>query len=467
MENNLCSCNNMPKISQSIPYCTNCINNNLTKEVCNKISNFSVDIYKLNYCMCGNKNAKGCVIQSCKNCCDIEACPLHSVRKNFIYNVCYFCDTKTVNLNWYYIEKKKLLVSYCKDCYDAYKKILNMIIFNNTTDKERKVFKIKVKETISEKKERLLTMTCFNHKDIENMKKKSLTFKIKTIMKDVNNKIIINEILTQYRHLITDDVYKWFYFHNIYYNCQCNELCEIDEIFRCDICNHYKCFNCMSGSSEYCNDNNCEIPEKLCDKSHFKCNDCLNKKLNDFVLKNKDTIITSNTLKDDKLNITEFTTSYCNYIFNCGICNENVNLTANKISKCSNCNDFYCIACGYLYKNNNCLLTFVNGEIKVLSESDDDSDMNDYKYDFLCNNCYKDNKNHNKQYTKPHSFIKLEFDTIANSKDEECVICYTHKKQYACIPCGHLCLCYECKNNTASKCPICNEELDGIYKIFS
>jgi hypothetical protein len=48
-----------------------------------------------------------------------------------------------------------------------------------------------------------------------------------------------------------------------------------------------------------------------------------------------------------------------------------------------------------------------------------------------------------------------------------CVICMGAKKVHAYIPCGHKCLCSQCKNNMKSlKCPMCSTMATMIIKIF-
>ena len=56
---------------------------------------------------------------------------------------------------------------------------------------------------------------------------------------------------------------------------------------------------------------------------------------------------------------------------------------------------------------------------------------------------------------------------LASDKINECNICYINKKNYACIPCGHLCLCKVCASKITEKCPICNVKITHITKIFS
>ena len=41
-----------------------------------------------------------------------------------------------------------------------------------------------------------------------------------------------------------------------------------------------------------------------------------------------------------------------------------------------------------------------------------------------------------------------------------------NKKKYACIPCGHLCMCGNCANQISNKCPICKNKFIDIIKIF-
>jgi hypothetical protein len=55
----------------------------------------------------------------------------------------------------------------------------------------------------------------------------------------------------------------------------------------------------------------------------------------------------------------------------------------------------------------------------------------------------------------------------ATDKLNECNICYTNKKNYACIPCGHLCMCKVCASKITEKCPICNIKITHITKIFT
>lgn len=51
-----------------------------------------------------------------------------------------------------------------------------------------------------------------------------------------------------------------------------------------------------------------------------------------------------------------------------------------------------------------------------------------------------------------------------------CVICWDRERgPYACVPCGHQCLCTHCKDLIIphkSRCPYCNVPLQMIMKLF-
>ena len=52
-------------------------------------------------------------------------------------------------------------------------------------------------------------------------------------------------------------------------------------------------------------------------------------------------------------------------------------------------------------------------------------------------------------------------------EEDQCIICFTYKKCYAFIPCGHLCMCEKCHEKYQDdKCIICRKEYSISYKIF-
>ena len=58
-------------------------------------------------------------------------------------------------------------------------------------------------------------------------------------------------------------------------------------------------------------------------------------------------------------------------------------------------------------------------------------------------------------------------DKISGSGPNECIICMDNSPNYACIPCGHKCLCKDCKDNVIDNCPVCRNPYDSVIKIFT
>eukprot|EP01084_Bolivina_argentea_P264690 448467_1 len=49
-----------------------------------------------------------------------------------------------------------------------------------------------------------------------------------------------------------------------------------------------------------------------------------------------------------------------------------------------------------------------------------------------------------------------------NSYDNQCVFCMDAQRDHLCTPCGHLCLCSNCKEKIGGKCPICRAKCTVI-----
>ena len=48
---------------------------------------------------------------------------------------------------------------------------------------------------------------------------------------------------------------------------------------------------------------------------------------------------------------------------------------------------------------------------------------------------------------------------MSKKRDQgKCIVCIDQSSEYACIPCGHLCLCHGCRNPIGGLCPVCREE---------
>jgi len=47
-----------------------------------------------------------------------------------------------------------------------------------------------------------------------------------------------------------------------------------------------------------------------------------------------------------------------------------------------------------------------------------------------------------------------------------CDICLSNQKTHACLPCGHKCLCSDCAYQITNRCPICNNLITNVIRIF-
>lgn len=48
---------------------------------------------------------------------------------------------------------------------------------------------------------------------------------------------------------------------------------------------------------------------------------------------------------------------------------------------------------------------------------------------------------------------------------DTCCICLNHPKEYAIVPCYHLCICKHCAKRVRA-CPLCRRDLNRVQKIF-
>ena len=47
----------------------------------------------------------------------------------------------------------------------------------------------------------------------------------------------------------------------------------------------------------------------------------------------------------------------------------------------------------------------------------------------------------------------------------ECAICLDGDAEYAVVPCGHRCLCFNC-SNTVFQCPVCRTQRTAVLRVF-
>ena len=82
------------------------------------------------------------------------------------------------------------------------------------------------------------------------------------------------------------------------------------------------------------------------------------------------------------------------------------------------------------------------------------------KVEKLNENQIEDKKEENKDKGKEEKD-----DDDEDDEANECVICMDGKKEYLCIPCGHLCLCGTCKDGI-KQCPMCRADNVTVIKLF-
>jgi type II secretory pathway pseudopilin PulG len=57
-------------------------------------------------------------------------------------------------------------------------------------------------------------------------------------------------------------------------------------------------------------------------------------------------------------------------------------------------------------------------------------------------------------------------DSTPTNDENLCVVCLTEKREYAYLPCRHLCVCHHCVHYL-EKCPLCRSPIHSYMKIFS
>ena len=62
--------------------------------------------------------------------------------------------------------------------------------------------------------------------------------------------------------------------------------------------------------------------------------------------------------------------------------------------------------------------------------------------------------------------IRLKQRELQFKEREECIVCMDKSRQFACVPCGHRCLCFDCVNQINDKCPICRAEIESTVRVY-
>ena len=296
---------------------------------------------------------------------------------------------------------------------------------------------------------------------LEQYKNKAIT---ETIL---NNDIKIHEYY-DYCDLLNDSSFN--------YECPiCNKINTFEETYSCENCEKLVCDNCVESKNINCGIKNCSY----CRKSHcynletfMYCTNCFIDDNLDFYNTYKDTIITADILNENKSNLDFYELEEYELKYNCPICLTTTDL--NSTNMCNKCDDYICNDCSNTVINNDeCL----NNNCRFCREG-----LCRYSYnECVCNSCYNEydynsdnisydnseDENSNDENNKINLKIRCTSPcNEASNKDNECNICYIYEKKYACVPCGHRCMCGNCANKINDRCPICKEQIKDIIKIY-
>lgn len=452
--------------SGKIYFCEACYNSNM--KLIDNISpkNYMFEITKSDKCNCGLTAPTSCIFNSCRKCCPSKFCSRHNKDVKLLgqFN-CSICS-KLYNhnlMNSFNIKNIDKITYYCKKCYKNNRTLINNLINNNASEEEILKLKIKIHETEEEinKKKILKEQEELEKKEFEEFQKRLIKYKDEILTNNAIKKIEKNKNFCLGELL----------FMNTKYKCPiCKTIENFQDINRCEKCERFICSsNCSEEKFESCPDKNCYYCNKgSCNNNSviFYCKDCFVDYNKEFYNKNKNKVITNEILELEEIDLDDFSNNNYDLKFNCHLCENIFNFNNEYISCCDRCDKYVCKECGF-HKYVECGMPFC---IYCLNKSC----WNGENY-FFCDECvdemgsYEDDTESDEEKKeeikiKPRCTSPVELST---NKTEECNICYVNKKNYACVPCGHLCMCGDCANKVDSKCPICNVKFTNVIKIFT
>ena len=509
----------LKKFNDKYNYCENCyiLNKNIFDMVLFEQSFTSVPMFyvsKMQKCICVNTCSQKCCLKLCKKCCNVKECLAHKTNtktnNNNIYIGCTFCLEEKIpsELNNYMNLQTNEIIYYCKKCYEKHNTRLNTILLQNIETEQYNNLHIKPSISLDEvviykkNKERQLQ----EEKDKKERQERYEKERKENFDKEVGE---YNKFIEGYKDtIITKDLIKNELSKNEYfcvtdimtseYNFQCpvcDDIVLMEDVYCCKKCNDLGCgercirtehIMCPYKNCSYCRTGNCfnNSIEEYCVECYVDVN-------KNFYDKYKNTILTASiisTIKSEEnmINLYDFSSNN-NYRlkYKCPVCKKNTNFESYFIRDCDQCNNYVCmdcsinkyIKCGY-YNCKYCVdRTCYNSEIKIFctkckpeyfngdykegdSDEDDDFEDDDFEDDDFEDDDFEDNF---KLVSKLRSNSLCE---IANDINTQCNVCLVNVKNYACIPCGHLCLCGNCANYINKNCPICKNKFDIIIKII-
>ena len=427
---------------------------------------FSVDtVIK---CGCTNACSNDCILKCCAKCCVAKTCSRHTNNKSLNHpNICDICSHYNETMNNYLLLKNNKLVRYCIDCYDTHTDLLNYLILTFTEEEQYDKFIIKYKDSEKAVSRYNEEVEIYNKMILEEREKEKhlrRCKKMKQFLEQYKNKIITEAILNN--KIKTHKYYKYcdlndFCYVDFRYKCpECNDVICFHDTTECKDCDKKLCLSCDMSKTIYCCTNCTYCRNNCCRDTDYEsyCHNCYVDDNLEFYNKYKDTIITSEILQPDidKLDISIL--GDYNLKYECSNCLIVKDLKTDLIRCCDLCNEYICYDCSII-KDNGCPIY----NCRLCNEGT----CTNTSSEIICDNCYPDY--YDSESDEEVINLKIRCTSPCNPALEgeaECNICYINEKKYACIPCGHMCMCGECANRIVDKCPICKDNIKDIIKIY-
>jgi len=424
--------NDFIALCNNLYYCNSCSINN--REIFDRNNKIYVSNIQPN-CICGNPYARLCLLKGCGKCCKALGCKRHQTSvKQLTEDTCIMCLKRKPQLNSYCDEGTDNVIRYCDDCYYKNKKSLDNMHTN--------------KLQCCRKNNMILGCEISTIKRI-------MSNKVNNVSRSIGNlhELYFETFLKKYKDIPIS--YGTFYFeiinHKYYdfddlhgYNYEC-PICEgIDDFTETNFCDKCDMLTC---------DMDCHVHD---DDGISYCMNCYDDRNSKFFEKYKNMTLTKDIISQNDfiLDLDEIEELEYNFNYECPNCNVSVSYNGDDVMKCDRCNNYVCNDCAEetyggcsYYDCYYCMRGICYNNRRVIK----------------CNSCYPNIRSSEikKSISRPVSPC-IETDDI----DKQCNVCMINVKNYACIPCGHLCICGECSNKIDEKCPICNNKIMMTVRIF-
>ena len=360
-------------------------------------------------------------------------CNRHKKYYEINKKVCNICVKETPQLNSYLNNSTNIITYFCDGCYHKHKTLFNNICIDKTQrQKNNMLFGCNI-STIKQ-----IMINTVNNALLAILNIHDSFFK--NFLKQYENIIITKEILHEIKK---NKYYNYDCLNDYDYKCfLCTNTNSYAERYICDICEELICIECCANDYNYEDDK-----LNLC----TNCDDKINA---NFYNKYKNIILTKSVILENDFifDLNEIENLGFKLQYECPNCDTVVAFSTCTIMFCTDCDCYVC---------NNCAIV-TNASNNYNNYFYEHSTYYDHNRTVSCNICSYDEPDEiKKSISRPVSPC-IETDDI----DKQCNVCMINVKNYACIPCGHLCICGECSNKIDEKCPICNNKITSIVRIF-